>query len=357
MKVFASALGQHDNIGDTVLRRGFLDVLRSAGPLHVYVGRQGDDQLSALGTRPGDTLYRSSPEWRTGLSTILRGEPALYAFDTGEAELSRPFAQRYLRLAPLLLANKVRGGASAHLGVGLRRSTSWRHPIGAVLRLCDVVTWRDARSRDLMRLGTVTPDWAFRTGSPAEALTADAPRDVLAVAVRSSLPHQPRREPGASWSTTVARIAEENGLRPVFVAQIGRDGALAETLAAAVGADALVWRSAHHGEFEARLRELYRSSAVVLSDRLHGLVIAATEGASPVALATDPTDKCLRTLATVGIARNASVDPALEDATAASAVVASAARQRLHTVTSVLEARRRLDELADVVGGLGRRGA
>ena len=349
MKVFASAIGQHDNIGDTVLRRGFLDVLRSAGPLHVYVGSQGEDQLSALGLAEGDTLYRSSPEWRSALSgTFLRG-PAVYAFDTGEAELTKPFAQRYLRLAPLLLANRVRGGSAVHVGVGLRRSTPWRHPIGAVLRLCDLVTWRDAFSREVVGLGSVTPDWAFRLGAGEAELRAEVPRDVLAVAVRSSLPHQPRPEPGEEWAEAVARLAEQQGLRPVFVAQIARDGDLAERLAKAAGGECLLWESAHHADFEARLRQLYRRSAVVLSDRLHGLVIAATEGASPVALAVDPLDKCTRTLAAVGLERGTRVEPGLRDA---DAVLATARQVRAQTVEAVLQARRRLDELAERVGAL-----
>ena len=56
MQVYASAVGQYDNLGDTVLRRGFLDGLRRVGPLNVFVGKRDADYLSALGLGEADTL-------------------------------------------------------------------------------------------------------------------------------------------------------------------------------------------------------------------------------------------------------------------------------------------------------------
>ncbi|WP_210479317.1 hypothetical protein [Naasia sp. SYSU D00948] len=355
MKVFASAIGQHDNIGDTVLRRGFLDAVRGAGPLHLYVGRQQEDQLSALGLREDDTLYRRSQEWRAKLSTTMGREPSVYAFDTGETELQRGFALRYARLAPLLILNRLRGGGAAHVGVGIRESTPWRHPIRGVLRLCDVVTWRDAHSRSVMGLGGISPDWAFRLGSTDADLRASLPipRRKLAVAVRASLQHAQKSEPSARWTEAVAELADRHGLEPVFVAQIRRDGPLADSLAERVGAQSLTWESGHHGAFEERLRALYRESAIVLSDRLHGLVIGATEGAVPLALSADPLDKSTRTLAAAGI-RNASVDPELATG-GADEMMARALTRRAEVARAVEEARRALDAVATAIARIGRK--
>lgn len=354
MKVFASAVGQHDNLGDTVLRRAFLAAVRRAGQLHVYTGRHGEDQTSALGLHPEDVQVRTSAQWRAELARTMGRTPALYAFDTGETEVERAFALRYLRLAPLLVANRLRGGRAAHVGVGVRRPTPWRHPISAVLRMCDEVTWRDEASHRWMGVGRVAPDWAFHLGASEAELRSGHRRGVMAVAVRASLPHDPRPEPGAAWAATAAAAAAAHGLRPVFAAQIGRDGDLARRLAAEVGAESLTWDSAHHGRFEGRLRDLYRRSAVVLSDRLHGLVIAATEGASPLALSTGPLDKSARTLAAVGL-RESHTPHGLPDAAAATAAVEAAVARREVVVDAVVRARTSLDAISDSFAAMGSR--
>jgi hypothetical protein len=357
VQVFASAVGQYDNVGDTVLRRGFLDALRKVGPLHVYVGSRDEDHLSGLGLHPDDSLYRTSPEWRARLSKGLTAERSLYAFDTGETEVRRSFAMRYLRLAPLLVASRLRGGASAHVGVGVRESSPWRMPIAAVLRLCSVVTWRDDVSRRVMGLGRLSPDWAFALGSPDELLLAspaDPARRHLAVAVRASLSHAARERPSAEWVETVRRMAAELDLEPVFIAQIERDGPLAEELAFELGAEAIVWHSPNHAEHEARIREVYRSSRIVLSDRLHALVIAATEGAVPIGLADSDDDKVVRTLAGAGITGTC-VDRNLGDADDAIAIARAAVDRAPEIMAQVVEARCTIAGLTDELVAIGRK--
>nr|WP_168209122.1 polysaccharide pyruvyl transferase family protein [Agromyces intestinalis] len=349
MQVYASAMGQVDNVGDTVLRRGFLDALRRVGPLHVYVGARDDDHLSGLGLHDGDRLYRTSAEWRGRLSKALTAERSLYAFDTGETEVQRAFAMRYLRLAPLLVAARLRGGAAAHVGVGVREPTAWRVPISAVLRLCQVVTWRDEPSRRMMGVGGVSPDWAFALGAPEDVLLAapdDADRRTLAIAVRASLSHAERDRPDARWIAAIGTLADELGLEPVVVAQIERDGPLAEELADALGAEAVVWDGPNHAKQEARLRAVYRGSRAVVSDRLHALVIAATEGAVPIGLANGDDDKVVRTLAAAGIT-GTSVDRALADPDTALATARDAIGRHAEIMASVVEARRTIDAVVD----------
>ncbi|WP_395244573.1 polysaccharide pyruvyl transferase family protein [Agromyces sp. MMS24-K17] len=352
--MFASAAGQYDNVGDTVLRRGYLDALRQVGPLNVYVGSRDDDHLSGLGLKPDDRVIRTSAEWRSRVSRAMTSERTLYAFDTGETEARRPFALRYLRLAPLLVASRLRGGRAAHVGVGVRESTAWRLPISAVLRLCSVVTWRDESSRDMMRVGTVTPDWAFALGAPDDVLVgaADDPeRTKLAIAVRASLSHATRERPDERWIEAVRRIAEATGLEPVVVAQIERDGPLALEIAEALGAEAVVWEGPNHAKQEARLRAAYRRSRAVLSDRLHAVVIAATEGAVPLGLVTGPDDKVARTLAGAGIL-GTGIDRALDDPEVAIATAQAAIARQDEIMAHVIDARRRIDGLTEALVGL-----
>lgn len=342
MTILASAVGQYDNVGDTVLRRGFLDHLRTIGPLRVFVGDKSDDYISGLGLQPGDVAVRNGREWRSAVSRQLLTGDGLYAFDTGETEVQPAFAKRYLKLAPLLAVNRLRGGIAVQLGVGVRESTPWRRPIAAVLRLCHVVSWRDDTSRRIMGLGSVTPDWAFALGSPDELLAdTERPRPYLAIAFRQGLSHAARDKPTDEWVDTVQWLAHELGLEPIVVAQIERDGPLAHELADRLGCTALVWLDDNHARQEERLRAVYRDSRIVLSDRLHAVVIAATEGAVPIALSSGPMDKVTRTLEGAGIPRT-SVTRGLDDPDAALATIRDALRRRPQIMAAVLGARAQL---------------
>lgn len=348
MRILASAVGQYDNVGDTVLRRGFLDHLRTIAPLRVYVGDKTADYVSGLGLQTGDIAVTNSKEWRSAVSRNLMNG-GIYAFDTGETEAERAFAKRYLKLAPLLAVNRLRGGTAVQLGVGVRASTPWRHPIATVLRLCDMVSWRDEKSRAMMGLGTVTPDWAFALGSSDDFLRDETvARPLLAIAFRQGLSHMARDKPSDAWVETVRSMAERLGLMPIVVAQIERDGPLAHELADRLGCDALPWLDDNHARQEERLRETYRRSALVLSDRLHAVVIAATEGAVPIALSAGPMDKVTRTLEGAGIPRT-SVARDLADEATANAVVDDALSRRPAIMEAVVTSRSRLRAVTDTL--------
>lgn len=344
MRVLVSAVGQHDNVGDTVLRRGLLDALRTIAPLRVYVGGKPEGYLDGLGLGPDDIAVRDGAEWRSTVSRQLLAGRAVYAFDTGETELQAAFARRYARIAPLLLANRLRGGVAVQLGVGVREATGWRHPIAAVLRLCDAVTWRDETSRRIMGIGSVAPDWAFALGSPGEVLhDAGRPRPLLAIAFRQSLSHAARDKPDDEWAAAVRRLGDQLGLQPVVAAQIARDNSLAEELAERLGCAAVPWLDDNHARQEQRLRAIYRDSAVIMTDRLHAAVIGVTEGAVPIALSTGPMDKTARTLEGAGII-GTSVARDLRDEAATLTVMRDGLARRPQIMTAVIDARRRLDD-------------
>lgn len=347
--LLVSAVGQHDNIGDTVLRRAFLDAVRPLGPLQVYVGDRPEGYVTGLRLGPDDVVHRDPARWRTAvMHGLLAG--AFYGFDSGETELRRAYAQRYLRLAPLLAVNRARGGVAVQAGTGVRAATPWRLPIAAVLRLCDVVAWRDQYSRDAVGVGTVAPDWAFALGASAAELADDAQdRPLLAVAVRHGTGDVRREPPDAAWAGRVRALADGLGLTPVVVTQVGRDGATGARIARDLGAEHVAWRHDDHAAQEDLLRAVYRRCRYVLSDRLHVAVVAATEGAVPVALAADrapgaPPDKTVRTLACAGL-HGTGVPHDVADVDAAATVLTAARRDVV--VSAVLDARERLALLAD----------
>lgn len=346
MRIFASAMGQIDNVGDTVLRRAFLDVLRPAGDLHVFIGARGDDYLSGLGLAESDRLFRSSGTWRKTISRAAFREAIGYAFNAGEMETQRAYAMHYARLAPLLMASRARGGRAIHAGLGIRTATPWRYPIAATLRLCDIVSWRDSYSRSMMGLGTVAPDWAFALGSPDGALTTEwsaQGRTRLAVSLRYN-----GALPDSTWVRTVRAFAKSRDLEVVTVSQIMRDGPLAQELARELGGEAVVWDGPDHATQEERLRSVYRTSRLVLTNRLHAAVIALTEGAIPLALASSSYDKTPRTLATAGIV-GVTVDSRMAEAAGLEDTAAAALASTVPILQKVVEARGALRRLGQEI--------
>ncbi|MDJ0347976.1 polysaccharide pyruvyl transferase family protein [Cryobacterium sp. PH29-G1] len=344
MKIFASAMGQVDNVGDTVLRRAFLEALRGAGDLQVFVGGRADSYLSGLGLHDEDRVFRTSAEWRREISRSTLREASVYAFNAGEMELQRAYALRYLRLAPHLALNRLRGGHAVHAGFGVREKTGWRLPVAATLRLCDLVAWRDAYSRSAMGVGRIAPDWAFATGATDADLLASTPdRPLLAVSVRYN-----GRLPDDTWLTALRGLADTLGLDVVAVAQIERDGPLAEKLAAELGGTALVWDGPDHFTQELKLREVYQRSLLVVSDRLHAAVIGLTEGALPLVIADSGHSKAARTLDAVGI-KGTTIGWTLPDPAALARRAHDVISRREPILRHVVEARASLRELTDSI--------
>ncbi|MGB3769701.1 MAG: polysaccharide pyruvyl transferase family protein, partial [Rhodococcus sp. (in: high G+C Gram-positive bacteria)] len=219
---------------------------------------------------------------------------AVFAFHGGEVALTGAVLRSYVLSVPTLLALRLRGGAALHTSVGVRADDrALCRALRVVLGLCDLVTWRDETSRDWVGTGTVTPDWAF---GEARTVTADPVRTLLAVALRHDRP-----APSADYVRLVRDVADAHGLEIVTVAQTGRDHALAAETAGALGARVIEWPSDDLLVAEQVLRQTYRSSFAVVSNRLHGLIMAATEGAVPIGLGTSDVEKLDRSMRAAGL--------------------------------------------------------
>ncbi|MDN3310448.1 polysaccharide pyruvyl transferase family protein [Microbacterium oryzae] len=292
-RVYVNAGGQRDNIGDSLLRRAYLDALRAAGELHAYAGPDRG-YSSGLGMRPEDVEYASPRKWlvQAALSTLMRPGTAV-AFNTGEVVGTREEYQKgrwqpglarlakFFRRRLVLTGVSVRPGSSPEL-TSLRTLSS----------VSDVVTWRDEWSRDQFGRGEVQPDWAFSLGSSPDQWLAEDERKTLAVAMRGDRPL-----PEDGWFEAVRAIADQRGLSITVAVQVLRDADRAAELAERLGADVLGWEpSVSHAEQERRIRALYGSSVGVISDRIHALIVGYTEGAVPLGFSTDSPEKVVRSL-------------------------------------------------------------
>ncbi|TFV64687.1 hypothetical protein E4P41_00100 [Geodermatophilus sp. DF01-2] len=357
-KVFAIGRGQYENIGDIILRRQLLDWVRPAGEMHVYVGSSPAGYDEGLGLRPDDRVYRSLRNWyRVALGSALRGNAA-YVFKPGEIQLTLIGMKEHLSVLPLLLALRLRGGTAIRAGVGTRNYAPVpRGLMRPSIALSDLTLWRDEATGAYMRTGEVMPDLAFGEGADDAAVasfSAPSPaRDVLVVSMRGDDPARPY--PSRAWLAGVRAHAAANGLQIWAVTQVRTDDVRTVRLAADLGGQALTWHeSTGHDEQERRLRALYSRTAIVLSDRLHVVIAAFTEGAVPVGAPIDGSDKVDRHFATIGV-DGVSVSAAAESAEVVAEQLAALAGRRAEMFACLLEARARLrrhrDEILQVLSG------
>ncbi|MDV6314523.1 polysaccharide pyruvyl transferase family protein [Gordonia amicalis] len=280
--VFFWCSGQDDNIGDVVLRRCLYGQLvrHAMGSIHVYVGKSSDSFIEALGLDSRATLYRSKSAWLRAI--LCSSQSPLVVFDPGELRLNDSVVP-HLALLPMQVLARARGGRSVKLGISIRSDL----PTSAVSRLAfrlsgalvsDVV-WRDVATARIYAGGRLGCDWAF--GDYDErAWAAEAPRNFLAISVRDDKPLWTQ-----AHADTIREFCDQQGLTPIVFVQVRRDNDVASRLAERIGCDLVLWPShVTHAEQEGIVRQLMRQSVAVLGDRLHALIVGATEGAIPVGL-------------------------------------------------------------------------
>lgn len=304
--VFVSAAGQADNIGDTVLRRAQLDALRPSGRLHIFVNDLPPSYLTGLGLRDSDVLHRSGVAWRLGVVRSLPRRKVDFWLSPGEVPMAGKALIALAADGLLAIAVRAFGGTSGMAGVGLREPKT-KVPTAArwAISRFQKVSWRDVESRDAVGIGSVQPDWAFAEGSAVTELAdSRTDRKVLAVSLRGDQP-----SPTAEWVDAVASAADRLKLTVVVVAQVERDNALANSLAERFGGGSVLFSHPDHAEHEEAVRHLYRRSALVISDRLHALIIGATEGASPAAVVVGTPSKVRRTMSAAGYDALGTWDP------------------------------------------------
>lgn len=279
-RVFVWATGQDDNLGDSALRRGYLDVLRTRGKLTVWTGAASSGFLTGLGMQSADRRTGSYRRWYTrALSTAARRR-TLVAVNAGEVPVSRMGAVRMTSLIPLILLARLRSGGGLWYGAGVPNPLKDRRlavPYRVVAALCSEIRVREETSRAVVGHRELMPDWAFALGTPVEQWDLLEDRPLITLVLRGDRP-----EPSHEWLVWFEKLAAQLNLTPAVVVQVGRDYLRAQELTAALAPEYFAWFVDDHAEHEATVREIYGRSAVVVSDRLHALIFGATEGAIPI---------------------------------------------------------------------------
>jgi len=321
-RTFVSLTGPAGNIGDALIRRATYEWARgTSDDVVAYVGDAPEVWLRQLGLASGTRVLRSKrsvAKWLWLIVTAPR-HPVLI-FEAGEIPLDRGNGMRELVFLTETVIVRLKGGVVVRPPRGIRAPSQpslGLHRLAA--RLSQIALWREASSHALAAGGALAPDIGFGAGIRDGA--APSERGEIIVSLRGTRPF-----PGPSWVTALRSVAREEGLRIRTVVQVREDEDRARELADALGGVAEPWGDADAVEQEKRLRARYESASLVVSDRMHVLVLAALSGASPAEAVPRPTGKIAAAFRTVGY-EDLSIDSATADAATLAAFLRSQLRR------------------------------
>lgn len=296
-RTFVSLTGPAGNLGDAVIRRATLGwAIDTSEELIAYVGDSPDVWLCQLAIPSSSRVIRSKrsvTEWLWLLITS-RHRPVLI-FEAGEVPLDRGNGLRELVFLAETIIVRLKRGVVIRPPRGIRAPTNpalWLHARAA--RLSQVALWRDAASAELVGSTRVVPDIGFAAG--IRPGLADHERNELIVSLRGKRPSPP-----AEWIKAVRGYAQAADLRIRTVVQVREDESRARELALALGGVYEPWENADPVAHEAQLRARYEGARLVVSDRLHVLILAALSGAVPTELVSGPTGKIAGVFAPIGL--------------------------------------------------------
>lgn len=310
-RTFVSLTGPAGNIGDALIRRGGLEwAIGTSDELVAYTGAGPDVWLRQLGVPTGTRVLRSKrsvARWLWLLATSP-GRPVL-VFEAGEVPLDRGNVLRETVFLAETIIVRLKRGVVVRPPRGIRAPTNpalWLHARAA--RLSQFALWRESGSAALAGGERVVPDIGF--GAGLRPGLPDGERDELVVSLRGTRPL-----PGPTWVAAVRDIAASASLRIRTVVQVREDEQRARELADALGGVFDPWGDTDPIVQEQTLRDRYDRARLVISDRMHVLVLAALSGAVPVELVPHPTGKITAAFASIGL-HDLSRDDATTDAPA-----------------------------------------
>lgn len=296
--VFAWLAGEDVNIGDSLLRRPYLAALAERGDVHAWVKNVSPAYLTGLIGSREVRVSRSFAAWflRALWSSLTRR--TVIALNAGEV---RPSVKRTAMMAVVSCVARLsrrHDGRLIWVGATVRAGGSQlaRALVRFSAQAADILQWRSLAGRAVTGLGDVGPDWAFVEGSETVSWSTSV-RDSLALVLRGD-----RAAPSDEWIDWVRGLLESLQLEAVVVVQVKHDADRAFDLAQLLGGRLIDWPDGRsHSEQEAVVRAVYRGSLLALGDRLHGLVVAATEGAVPIGWVESSRGKIAEHFSPVGL--------------------------------------------------------
>lgn len=295
--IYIVLTGVSGNLGDAVIRRRILEWVRGTGTIHAYLGRTTAGWIEQIGLTADERGYTAS-ERRQWLKELVFGRgPRAWVFDPGEVPLGSAHLKSEVVFLLIALLVRIRGGKIIRPPRAVGEYSSL---VGFIYRLSarlsQEVLWRDRASLAKMKVGRLVPDTAF--SEPRVEGKDASDRDYMIVSLRGK-----RSLPSSEWFDGVRRFSVDSGLRIKLVSQVDEDEKRSAELAERFGdelSDYLPWGDRSDLEQEIFVRDLYKGAALVLSDRLHVLILASIAGAQPSEVVPRPKAKVEQHFAVAG---------------------------------------------------------
>lgn len=340
MTTFITLRGQYDNVGDVILRRQLARWFD--GPCVVYVGDAPAEFVDALQLGSKSVMY-SFPKFVQSIITAPSGSS--YVFKPGETQLTLAGMKENIGMVPMLAKLRVRGGSVLRIGVGARGSSSIYSALcKPSIKISNLNQWRDPHTLAVLGGGQIMPDLAFAEGSHIDKWTGE--RTVIAVSLRGDRPL-----PGRAWISALKRCADARSANLVVVSQVRRDDQRSIWLAGQLGVEAVLCGVKPCAAIEEDLRRLYRRCALVVSNRLHVLIAALTEGAPVSGCVPGGSQKIAEHLDVVGLGHVAVNSDRISEAECLARLTSEVPTRR-QLVSAVMDARRQILQVRKQVNDL-----
>jgi hypothetical protein len=288
--LFCSVNAQWDNLGDIEIRQTLVAwALETSVPMVIFVGDMPQDYVDAFAFPTDVRLVRSPVEFEFVLLKHALGRKASIAFAPGPQYLSsrpRAVAKTLANMVNVMLVRST-GGKAIAVGRALRGSGRLAEVLERVLiRQFDLFTVRDnASSTSVAQHLELQPDLAF-----AHRGISNEPKPLALISLRSDV------IPDQATLTELVDDVRRRGYIVQFVTQVKRDDAQHAQLATRFNCSAVLWgEKSHLEQFEA-VRAAYASADIVVSNRLHALILGIQHGAFPIAFVEPGADKLPTTL-------------------------------------------------------------
>lgn len=296
LTVFGSLDCQQENLGDLVIRREMIRWFDDVeAELHLYAGEMDPGIVEAVLEGRRAKIYRSRLHWEMALVKEAARHRAVLAFAPGpqlltcsRASLIREFGNLVncgvlatLRRPVLKVGRSIRGNNLVPLIVER-----------LIFGLSAHYSVRDQTSVEVLgRPADVIPDMAMAM-SPCFAGSSR----------RMWASFSPRTSRG--WSLDELRSSvsalDALGLQSCLVSQTKFDEPFHAALARELRIDHVAWDRRSHDEQLLRVLRRYSESRIVVSDRLHGLILGLVHGATPIPRVIRNDDKLLPALGAIG---------------------------------------------------------
>ncbi|WP_417350510.1 polysaccharide pyruvyl transferase family protein [Flavobacterium alkalisoli] len=307
--IFIPVVGQFTNIGDVLHRRELLSWLKNAGTLHIYVGNAPDSFIEGLRLDNKVVIYKSLIKWLIKLS-FSGFNKTNFVFNPGEIRLGSRRLKGEILLFPFQCLVRLKNGKVLRVGIAAMSNSSskniWLWKL--LFMPTSQVYWRTNHSRDLFGIGEVIPDLAFYDISN-DLLENNVSREYLTISMRGDRPF-----PTDSWFKAVKNFATDYSLKIKVVAQVRMDNARTVEIASKLNADELIWPDKYtHSVQEEALCMIYEKTKLILSDRLHVLILAFSKGAIPANILPKLSEKVQHHFDVLGMENISILDSGYED--------------------------------------------